>query len=222
MTSAVLQLIAIVTMAVDHIGYRLFPRAELLRMIGRLSFPLFVFMLVEGFVHTSSLKKYRARLCAFALLSEIPYKLFSRGQHWREYLLSDPVSNVFFELLLVFIALWGIKLAGERGWAFYGITVLSVVLAGAAGTMYGPYGVLMGIFFYLFRNRRPIAVFCLAVLTVLYCIEHGSAFQIYAILAGIPIYFYNGQRGPRLPRYFAYIFYPAHLLAIYGVYCLMA
>lgn len=222
MSSALLQWTAVLTMAVDHIGYRLFPGEDIFRMIGRIAFPLFVFLLVEGFAHTSSHRKYLARLCAFAILSEIPYKLFSRGIYWREYLRTDPVANVFYELLLVFVALWGIKLARERCRAFYGVAVLSAALAGAAGTMYGVYGVLMGIAFYIFRSRRPIAILCLAALTVLYCIEHGSAFQIYAVLAGVPIYFYNGRRGRRLPKYLAYIFYPAHLLAIYGVYCLMA
>lgn len=221
MSSALLQLTALLTMAIDHAGYRLFPGTELMRMIGRVSFPLFVFMLTEGFARTSDRGKYLSRLAAFALLSEIPYKLFTSGGRWMESLIRDPMSNVFFELLLIFTALWGIKLAAERGWPFYGITALSVVLAEAFGTMYGIYGVLMGIFFCVFRDRRWLCAVSLIVLTGLYCWQHGSMFQIYAVFAAVPIFLYNGRQGRRLPRYFSYIFYPAHLLVIYGIYCLI-
>ena len=85
MSSALLQLTALMTMTIDHIGYRLFPGTELLRMIGRLSFPLFVFMLTEGFVYTGSQKNYLKRLALFALLSEVPYKLFTSGPYWRRW-----------------------------------------------------------------------------------------------------------------------------------------
>lgn len=221
MDSALLQWTALLTMAVDHIGYRLFPEADILRMIGRLAFPLFVFMLVEGFIHTHSRWKYLGRLALFALASEVPYRLFTHGSLLWAVMLTDPLANVFYELTLIFIAVWSVQRAVEKNKLFFALTALCVLAASLLGTMYGWYGVVMGICFYIFRDKRPIAILCLAALTILYCVEHGSTFQIYAILAGIPIYFYNGQRGPRLPKYFAYIFYPAHLLAIYGVYCLM-
>lgn len=221
MTSAFLQLTALMTMTIDHIGYRLFPGAELLRMIGRLSFPLFVFMLTEGFVYTGSQKNYLKRLALFALLSEVPYKLFTSGPYWREALARNSVSNVFYELILIFTALWGIKLAKDKHWLYSAITVLSVVLSWAAGTMYGAYGVLMGICFYIFREKRWAGALCLCLLTAWYCWERGSVFQIYAMLAAAPMLLYNGRQGRRLPRYFSYIFYPAHLLVIYGIYCLI-
>ncbi len=101
MTSAVLQCIAVVTMLVDHLGYELFPSADWMRMIGRLSFPIFAFMLAEGFVHTSQRKKYVLRLAAFAVVSEVPYQLFARHALWR----IPPWSNIMFALLLAFFAL---------------------------------------------------------------------------------------------------------------------
>lgn len=218
MSSAMLQIIALVTMAVDHIGYRLFPEADVLRMIGRLSFPLFAFMLVEGFTHTSSRWRYLGRLTLFAAISEIPYKMFSKGGRWWLHLWGEPLwNNVFFELMLIFIAVWGVKLALEKNKLFFALPVIAVALAGIMGTMYGVYGILMGVCFYIFRNDKLLAVACLGALTILYCLQHWSLFQIWAILAAVPIWFYNGERGKRLPKYFGYIFYPAHLLVICAV-----
>ena len=225
MTSAALQIIALITMTIDHIGYELFPGVELLRMIGRLTFPLFVFLLVEGFMHTRSRRKYLARLALFAILSEVPYMIFSKGPYFFVHILASPMNNlfcnVFYELMLIFLAVWSVQAAIEKNRLFFAVTALCAGLAVLMGTMYGWYGVVMGICFYLFRDKRPIAILCLAVLTALYCLEHGSLFQIYAIFAAVPIYFYNGERGRRLPKYFAYIYYPAHPLVIYAVFNLM-
>ena len=101
MSSAVLQLLALATMVVDHVGLALFPGEGWLRWVGRLSFPLFVFLLCEGFVHTSSRRKYALRLGMFALLSEVPYQLLMGqvyGESW-----GWPVGNIFFELLCCFL-----------------------------------------------------------------------------------------------------------------------
>lgn len=212
MTSAILQLTAIITMAIDHIGYELYPQIDWLRMIGRLSFPIFAFMLAEGFIHTSDRRKYAIRLAVFAFVSEIPYQLFARHALG----VSSPWSNIFFELLLMFLAL----LAVERGRYHYIEAVLIVLLAEFAGTMYGGYGILLAVVFFVFRDRRWTAMLCLMGLTIAYCLYHNSWFQIYAIAAAVPLWFYNGERGKRMPRYFGYAFYPAHLLLLYGVWLL--
>lgn len=220
MTSAVLQCLAILTMAVDHIGYRILPGMDIFRMIGRLSFPLFAFLLAEGFVHTGNRKKYFLRLGAFALISEVPYQIFAHW-NWVPYLFAKPWTNIFFELLLMFLSLVCMEKARKENRLWYLGAAVPVVLAEVLGTMYGPYGVLLGICFYAFRDKKLLAFLGLGVLTGLYCWQHQSLFQIYAIAAAIPLWFYNGERGPRLPRYFSYVFYPAHLLVIYGVDCLL-
>mgnify|MGYP001051873923 CR=1 FL=1 len=217
MTSAALQIAALLTMLVDHLGYALFPGEDWMRMIGRLSFPLFAFMLSEGFINTKNRRNYVGRLAVFALLSEIPYRLFARHS------LSggSMFSNIFYELLLIFLALACLELAEkQRKYLVLGsIAALAVaVSAELLSTMYGAYGVLMAIGFYVFRKRPWAGQLCLILLTAVYCLYKGSWFQIYAAAAAIPLFFYNGQRGRRLPRYFGYVFYPAHLLLIYGVY----
>ena len=104
MSSAALQCLALGTMLIDHIGFRLFPQTEPLRMVGRLAFPIFAFLLAEGFVKTGDRKRYFLRLGAFALLSEIPYKIFVYGDRWGTYMGVNPWRNVFFELVLMFLS----------------------------------------------------------------------------------------------------------------------
>lgn len=212
MTSASLQLIALCTMLVDHVGLSLFPGVFWLRWIGRLSFPLFLFLLAEGFVHTSSRKKYALRLGLFAVISEAPYQFLIStvyGGGWQL-----PCQNVFFELLMAFFAMWcvergGVWLLGAGG---------AVLVAECLGMDYGGYGVLLAICFLLFRGNRWGVAISLAACTGLYCVAHGSWVQAWALLAAIPMAFYNGQRGKRLPKYTLYVFYPAHL-ALLGVLC---
>ena len=73
--SFILKMIAIITMVIDHVGAVLFPMNMIFRYIGRISFPLFVFLLVEGSIHTSKIRQYELRMFLFALISEIPFDL---------------------------------------------------------------------------------------------------------------------------------------------------
>ena len=87
-----LKWIALLTMLCDHVGAVLLPQYPILRLIGRTAFPLFVWLLVEGFSHTSSRKKYLGRMAAFAILSELPFDLALYGRpDWQS-------QNVFVTL----------------------------------------------------------------------------------------------------------------------------
>lgn len=220
MTSAALQWIAVLAMAVDHVGYLLFPEIPLLRAFGRISFPIFSFLLAEGFRHTSDRKKYALRLAVFAVLSELPYELFLYGPERLGTLF--PMKNILFSLLLAFGALW----CAERGGGFFFGAALLALGAELGGFSYGVYGVALPLCFYFCSRaflgeeknedagwkRGLLAAVLLTACTVLYCAAHGSMFQIWAVFAAVPLFFYNGERGRRMPRYFFYVFYPAHLL----------
>ena len=96
-----LKLIAIVTMLIDHIGLVLFPEVMILRCIGRLSFPIFAFLIVEGFEHTSDFKKYMVRILLFGLMSEIPYNLMISGKF-----IDFTHQNVFFTFAIGLMMLY--------------------------------------------------------------------------------------------------------------------
>ena len=86
-----LKLIAMLTMVIDHIGLALFPNEMIWRYIGRIAFPIFAFLIVEGFVHTSDFKKYIGRILVFAIISEIPFNLLVSGD-----VFDYTHQNVFF------------------------------------------------------------------------------------------------------------------------------
>ena len=93
LSSFALKCIALITMIIDHVGAILYPEARVLRIIGRIAFPIYAFLVAEGFYHTKNVKKYMLRLLLFALVSEIPFDLALTGQ-----ILEFGHQNVFFTL----------------------------------------------------------------------------------------------------------------------------
>ena len=212
-TSAVLQWIAVITMLIDHVGYYLLNDFEPFRMIGRLAMPLFIFMLVEGFKKTSSRPRYFARIFVTALIAEIPVYLLHIS------VMTDYYHNILFTMLLSFLALY----ATEKGKFWFVAVPLVALAASAFNCEYGAFGVMLAVGFYLVNKYSPKQIFVrftalLAVLLVtmipLASYENWPI-QLWSICAVIPLALYNGKKGQRLPRYFLYAFYPAHLFAIW-------
>ena len=212
-TSAVLQWIAVITMLIDHVGYYLLNDFEPFRMIGRLAMPLFIFMLVEGFKKTSSRPRYFARIFVTALIAEIPVYLLHIS------VMTDYYHNILFTMLLSFLALY----ATEKGKFWFVAVPLVALAASAFNCEYGAFGVMLAVGFYLVNKYSPKQIFVrftalLAVLLVtmipLASYENWPI-QLWSICAVIPLALYNGKKGRRLPRYFLYVFYPAHLFTIW-------
>ena len=121
-TSYQLKWIAIVTMLIDHIGAVLFPGEMILRYVGRISFPIFCFLLTEGVRYTRDIRMYMLRLGGFAILSEIPYDLAFHGR------VVDPrYQNVFFTLLLGVILTYLLEHSAE--WPLKVVEILLVMAA---------------------------------------------------------------------------------------------
>ncbi|MCM1256433.1 MAG: conjugal transfer protein TraX [Roseburia sp.] len=221
LSGSTLKLIAIVTMFIDHLAVAaLEPQIGTytnlyyaMRLIGRLAFPIFCFLLVEGFSHTRDVKKYALRLLLFAFISEIPFDLVFNRQmfYWR-------YQNVFFTL---FIGLVVIALMERSKHSFHGpfrfILDCAVLVSGVLMAEllifsdYGAMGVLAIVFIYIFRQYRGNVV-AMAVsvlwLSAINLMESSSAIDI------LLIKFYNGKRGLNL-KYVFYAFYPVHLLLLY-------
>ncbi len=221
LSGSTLKWIAILTMLIDHVAYFwLLPVLEAgpepigrgwvllylwMRTIGRISLPLFCFLLAEGFCHTRDPKRYLARLCLFALLSEIPFDLANSGQP-----VDSAFQNIFFTLS---IGLFLLMLLHH----FAAHPLLQVVslagcclLAELLRSDYGMMGVLLIALFWSLRER-PVAR-ALAAAPILVWLSYSLLCA--ALLALILIRLFNGQRGRiRHPALF-YWFYPAHLLLL--------
>ncbi len=222
-----LKLIAIITMFIDHVGAILiepvlrttpswkqgpilwgFSVSELhrinmvLRLIGRLAFPIFTFLLVEGFLHTRNKKNYLLRLSAFAFLSEIPFDL-ARSRVFFDF----SYQNVYFTLAIGMAVMWGMQVYANSPGKWLS-PVAGMGLAILLQSDYSWYGIgLIVIHYLIHQSHKNIGKVVLA------C---WLSAQYTAVLALIPIHWYNGQRGLPL-RYIFYWFYPVHLLILYFI-----
>lgn len=220
-SGSTLKLIAIITMLIDHIGAAVVGTGVLMpytvqwpeinyamRLIGRVAFPIFCFLLVEGFTHTHDVKKYALRLLAFCFISEIPFDLaiFNSAFYM-------GTQNVFFTLFIGLLVIIALKKFEGKGIAAALIN-LAVIAAGAVladllRTDYASFGVCFIAVLYLLRKNKLFQTIAGCVLI---------AWEFTAPLAFIPIWFYNGKRGLKL-KYVFYIFYPLHLIILYLVRC---
>ncbi len=187
------------------------------RVIGRIAFPLFAFLIVQGFLHTSNLKRYMLRLGIFALLSEIPFDFAFWGFPNTTFLFYR--QNIFFTLLLglIAIALLDQIHKNYQGQPLFMNVLMIVVILAACFTLitirgsyldYG-YGILVIVAFYFGRQSRNVSVLLFILIT-------GFLFgdiQLMAILAAPFIYLYNGEKGPSF-KYAFYAFYPVHLVIL--------
>ena len=248
LSSAVLKNIAVVTMLIDHIGAVIVTRLLIqnglyeamvdqetysawiaqngrsygiymaMRVIGRFAFPIYCFLLVEGFQKTHDVKKYLGRMFLFALLSEVPFDLALSGRVW-----SMEYQNVFFTLFIGLVVIAGLQLV-ERHFAGsqMGKRLLRtgldavIIIAGCAlalilKTDYSFKGILAITVLYLFRNRKKAQVWAGVIVFLLM-----DGLEMIAALSFILIWFYNGTRGKQ-NKYFFYFFYPVHLLLLWLV-----
>lgn len=201
-----LKCIAIVSMALDHTGAVLYPSQIWLRCLGRIAFPIFCFLIVEGFFHTHDVRRYMGRLGVFALISEIPYDLAFRGVP-----LEYAHQNVFFTLLIGIGMVVLLERNRERPVKAV-ILLLAMWLAVLIRSDYNFRGVLLIFVFYIFHESRWLAVTAGGFWNFLY----QGVIQKYGVLSVLPLALYNGERGRKM-KYFFYIFYPVHLLLLYGI-----
>ncbi len=210
MSSFVLKLLAMVSMAIDHTGALLFPGNEVLRLIGRIAFPIYCFLLAEGFVYTSSRRRYLIRMAVWGVISE-PVFDFAFYRTWWE----PAHQNVFFTLFLGLTALWLLEHFFSKNPVLgMSLVLLPFLAAELLSTDYGGFGVILIVLFYACRCRRAAGLSAFALLNTGFSLT-SSWIQLAGAFAVIPLAFYNGKRGPKLPGWIFYAFYPAHLLLLW-------
>ena len=219
MSNSTLKMIALVTMLIDHIGACIFTDQDIYRVIGRIAFPIYVFLLVEGYHKTRDVKKYILRLLIFALVSEIPFDLGRKGV-----LFEWGHQNVFLTLALGLILIWctdtidkSSKVQPELRPVFHVLILVAIMVAShLLRTDYVSCGITVIYIFYRFRSddiRQELIKYALAAAT--FFLYYGWA-EMPCVMAFPLIHFYNGKRGMKL-KYAFYVFYPAHFLCIWLV-----
>lgn len=223
LNGSVLKLIAVITMLIDHIAVvflstqfdkiayinilhrniSVFQIYQLMHGIGRIAFPIYCFLLVEGFLHTHDRKKYGISLLVFALVSELPFDLAFYGE------LTPATQNVFFTLLLGFLGLCAYEMFRDSWKELLLSLFILYVLTLGLNTDYGVKGFGLILLMYVLRENRVLQAVAGC------CILSGTWKCIPAFLA---INLYNGERGfikGKALKYTFYAFYPVHLLVLY-------
>lgn len=206
-----LKFIALATMLIDHMGYLLFPQHFYLRMIGRLSFPIFAYLIAKGAVRTQHPGAYARRLLAFGLISQIPYNLV-RHQLWWSF--TEP--NIFFTLLAGLLMIYSLK---HDHWAVKLMSLVPVLLVQPLNLSYSYYGLLLILIFFLFDKQPLLMCAAFGLATFQYSVQFSNNYQVYA-LPVLAIILFLPPLGIHVPKWVGYWFYPLHLLALFGVYIL--
>ena len=211
-----LKWIAMITMFIDHVGavvLEYVPQFELpavnaayyiMRYIGRLAFPLFCFLLVEGYHHTSNRMRYLRDLLIFGLISEIPFEICFMSEP------GNGFHNIFWTLALGLGVMMALDYAKTKyvnaTWMNLLIMVVGAYAAETLGCDYGAIGVLLIFILYQTRNdRAKQSIF--GGIAMLYEVTGPVAFVL--------TFFYNGERKIKKYKYVFYAFYPVHLILLY-------
>ena len=214
-------MIACVTMLLDHIG-AIFVRGYTLRIIGRIAFPIFCFLMAEGAYYTKNPRKYALRLVVGMLLSELPFDLaFRRGVTWAS-------QSVMVTLLIGFLAVEAIQNTNV-GILKLLVTAAGFALAEFANTDYGGFGVLLVILFSQTRGQWWLQTVLVAMFAwmmdsfVVRVCGIGIPIEMFAVLAMIPIGLYSGRKltSSKAAQWAFYLFYPVHLTVLTVVRMLM-
>ena len=230
-TSFSLHIMAMVFMLCDHLWGTVLPGNDWLTCIGRIAFPIFAFMIVEGYHHTGSLKKYVIRLLLFAVVSEIPFNLAMGSR------LFYPIhQNVLWSFLIsIGLIHWNEKVKAKQIWkrVLAGVATFCIAYIGGIISFVDFYnaGILMALTFYFFRGKKWWCylgqLICMWYINCemlggfgyeidIFGTTHFIARQGLALLALIPIWLYKGNQGhhSKVFQYICYAFYPAHLLIL--------
>ncbi len=188
-------------MTIDHIGVQLFPDLIILRIIGRLAFPIFAYMIAEGATYTKNRTKYILTISLTALFCQLVY-FFAEGS-------LDQCILVTFLLSILLIYALEYKNIIISLISVVGVFVLCEIL----NIDYGFFGILTPVFIYFANGKTNKLIACSALLLLLGIVMGGV--QWYSLFAIPLLALYNRKRGKLNLKYLFYIYYPLHLGIIY-------
>ncbi len=214
---AQLKYIAFLSMFIDHfnkaiitpmLNYQqpLVTISTIFDIIGRIAFPIFAFMIVEGFYKTKSRTKYLRKLIIFAIISEIPFDMFQSKVY-----INNRSQNIMWALALGLLTLMIVDKLKEKiknHYVWLGISIIIVLINATIATLlsfdYDYYSTIIIFILYLFYDNRLVA----SILSYFIIIK-----EVYSILGFAVINFYNGEKGKQ-NKIFNYLFYPVHLFIL--------
>lgn len=205
LSGSALKVIALVSMLTDHSAYYLLEHEttlyEAMRSFGRIAFPVFAFLIAEGFSHTRNRLRYFLTLLGFAVASEVPWLLLNGA---------DGTHNVMFTLALGMGALAIFEKYHQRKFVCFCMIALIAIFATCLGTDYEWRGISLIVICYMMREHRPLLLLFMLPLMIYYGI-------VGAIMAAIVLSLYDGTRGfiqGSTAKYGFYAFYPVHLFLL--------
>ena len=227
-----LKIFACVCMLIDHIGMILLPQVEILRVIGRLSMPIFAFFIAEGCKYTHNKTNYLLFMAIFGVAMMIVQYAFT-GMYFGNILILFSLS-----ILLIYVfqkykrEIFATKFELNKNLIWFGIFLLTILFCIVSCNIlrvdYGFYGVMVA-FFASLPNFRGIdagilnrcdnlasRLLLLGLGLLALSIDLGGI-QFASLISLLPLSMYNGQRGKIRLKYFFYIFYPAHIALLYGI-----
>ena len=223
MSSFALHIIAMIFMLCDHMWATILDY-EWLTCIGRIAFPIFAFLITEGYIHTSNINKYIKRMVIFDIITEIPFNLmvsaspiypFHQNVLWTfvislltlKYLNFDNTKNIFKSILII---------------------ILAIIIATITMCDYFGAGVMMVVGFYIFRKSKLLQLLMMIYVNMILIQGYSYPIDIagytyyfpqqgFALLSLIFIWLYNGKQGYHAKwfKIFCYAFYPLHMLILY-------
>ncbi len=218
LTSNMLKIIALIAMTIDHIGYFIYPNVLWWRIVGRLAFPIFAYLIAEGCHYTRNKKKHVITLMSFALVCQVVMSVAMKNLE----------MNVFVTFAISQVLIFAFDKAVKRKNAFSIILAISI-LALVAFIMlllphllrdvvvlkfdYGFFGAILPLFVY-FGGNKPTKLFLCAIALVPICLVTTWSIQWFCFLALIPLALYNEKRGKLNLKYLFYLYYPLHVLVI--------
>lgn len=212
LTSNQLKLLAMLTMTLDHIGVQMFPGVLWLRIVGRLAFPIYAYMIAEGCAHTRNRSKYLLQMAGLALLCQLVY-FFAMGSLFQCILVTFTLS-----VLVIYAIDSGSSAKAVLALcaALFVTVFLPRLLTGTDFAVdYSIWGVLLPVAVYL-ADTKPRKLLSATVLLALLAVDYGGV-QWYGLAALLPLALYDGTRGKARIKWLFYLYYPLHLVAIYGL-----
>ena len=224
LTNNQLKIIAMVSMALDHIGLLFFPDVAIFRILGRIAFPIFAYMIAEGCRYTKNRAKYLGMIAGMGFVFQIVYFVAMQSLYQGILVTFSLAIIVIYSIdgIVKSKKIWG-RLAALVGLAFVAafVFVLPTLLTGTDFDIdYGVWGILLPILVYFMPNhpwKVGAASLLLLARAIYYTVIVPIPLQWWSLLTVPLLALYNGERGKAKMKYVFYIFYPAHLVILYGI-----